>query len=433
MSGEVESGKVMYIDAAEWQEKVLNHPKVIVDFYSDECPPCEALAPKFEGLATLYGDDIRFVKIFRQKNRELAEALGIKGSPTVIFYENGERVGDFLSGGVLRSQMEKNLQAMLDPDRVAEIKKNEVKTSTECDILILGGGPAGLTAAIYAAQAKKNVILVDPALPGGQVGTTHMVSNYPGFVEPQRGFMLAHFMSEQAKAAGTHFRSAVEITKLDLTKKEVEIDGLETISGKKMILATGSSPRFLGVPGEKEYKGQGISYCATCDGKYYDGKELIVIGGGNSAIEEALFLTEFATKITIVHQFDELQANQEAQERAFAHPAINFLMSHEPREFIRTERGMDVVVEDLKAKEHKTLSADGVFIFVGMQPNLKDMGESLELDDWGYVKVDPLMHTNIMDVFAAGDIASKPIRQITVATSEGTIAAVQAARELSSR
>jgi thioredoxin reductase (NADPH) len=194
---------------------------------------------------------------------------------------------------------------------------------------------------------------VDTALTGGQVKTTHMVSNYPGFKDPQPGFMLMHYMQEQAVAAGVEFRQAVDVTTINLQKKEILIDDYETIHAKKIIIATGSSPKPLGLPGEKEYRGKGISYCATCDAKYYEGKEIILIGGGNSAIEEALFISRFTSKITIVHQFDVLQANKVAQEKIFANKKVSFLFEHEPRAFIKRDNGdMAVVVENIGEAIH---------------------------------------------------------------------------------
>ena len=229
-------------------------------------------------------------------------------------------------------------------------------------MVILGGGPAGLTAGIYLAQAHVKTLLVDTALPGGYVATTHQVSNYPGFIEPQQGFMLSHYMSEQAKANGVEFRAAVEVNHVDLDKKTVTIDGVETIKARKVVIATGSRPRPLGVPGELDYRGNGISYCATCDAKYFQDREVVVIGGGNSAIEEALFISKFASRITIVHQFDELQANKVAQDKAKADPKIEFKLSHEPREFKKYgNMDMGVVVEDLKSENGKR-SAATVFL-----------------------------------------------------------------------
>ena len=292
------------ITAKEFKQEVLQGGKVALDFYSTECPPCEALAPKFESLSELYGDDIKFLKIFRQENRDLAESLGVSGSPTVLFYDNGDLVGERLSGGIKRSELITNLNALIPGERVETIQKKVVPSISEYDALIIGGGPGGLTAGLYLCQAKINTVLVDTMLPGGQVTTTHKVSNYPGFVDPQPGFMLAHYMSEQTKLCGTKYKVAVDVTKVDLRNKTIVVDEYETIKAKKIILATGASPRYLNVPGEKELKGQGISYCATCDAKYFHDKEVIVVGGGNSAIEEAEFISKFAESVRIIHQFD---------------------------------------------------------------------------------------------------------------------------------
>jgi len=425
------AGKIKEIQAADFKTEVLEKKRAVVDFYSTECPPCEALASKYEALSELYGDDISFVKIYRQGNRELAAELDVSGSPTVLFYQDGKMVGDKLAGGVKRSDLMRNLDALLPPDKVEEIHGRIEDKTTEVDVIVLGGGPAGLTAGIYLAQAHLKTILVDTALPGGYVATTHQVSNYPGFIEPQAGMMLSHYMSEQAKANGVDFRAAVEVDYVDLDCRCVKIDGYETIKAHKIVIATGSRPRPLGAPGEKEYAGNGISYCATCDAKYFEDREVVVIGGGNSAIEESLFISKFAKKITIVHQFDHLQANKEAQEKAFADPKINFLFEHEPREFKRYgNMDMGVVVENLKTKETVELRTNGVFVFVGFIPNIEMFGDKLKLDQWGYLQADAEMRTNLAGVYAVGDVKSKTYRQITTAVADGTIAAITISKEL---
>lgn len=426
------SDKVREINAAEFdQEVVRSDLPVILDFYSTECPPCEALAPKFDSLAELYGDQVKFLKIFRQGNRELADKLNVRSSPTLLFWKGGNEVNERLSGAIRRSAIVSALNELVAPEVAERITAAQRPSKTEADLLILGGGPAGLTAGIYAAQAKLKVVVVDAGLGGGNLGVTHQISNFPGFPKPQPGFMLAHFMVEHAKAAGVELRLAAEVSNVDLGSRSLVVDGLETIAAKKLLVATGSSPRLIGVKGEREYKGKGISYCATCDAKYYEGKHVIVIGGGNSAIEEALFISKFASKISVVHQFAELQANKAAQEQAFAEPKIEFVFEHEPREFIHDGSTVSkVLVEDLRTHELKELSCDGVFIFAGMRPNLDLFSEHFELDRFGYVKVDEEMHTSIADVYAAGDIVSKRYRQMTTAVSDGTIAAIVAAKEL---
>ncbi|HNW29838.1 MAG TPA: thioredoxin domain-containing protein, partial [Spirochaetota bacterium] len=242
------SDLISYINASQYESEVLGGGSVVVDFYSTECPPCEALAAKYEPLSEIYGRDIRFIKIFRQENRPLAEKLGVMSSPTVIFYKDGKEVGQRLSGGIKRSDIVKNLELLIDRKKADELRARVKPVVTDCDILIMGGGPTGLTAGIYAAQAKVKTILVDQALPGGQVTTTHLVSNYPGFEKPVEGFMLTHFMTEQAKKAGVDFRQAVEVTDVDLSAKTILVDGFETIRAKRIIIATGSSYRELNVP-----------------------------------------------------------------------------------------------------------------------------------------------------------------------------------------
>ena len=425
------SDKIKYINAVEFENEVLKSGNVVVDFYSTECPPCEALANKFESLSEIYSEDIKFIKIFRQENKELALSLGVSSSPTLLFYKKGERIGDRLTGGIKRADIVKNFELLLPSDKAFELKNKIEPYSTECDVLIIGGGPAGLAAAIYTAQAKLKTIVVDKDLPGGQVKVTHLVSNYPGFSEPISGYMLMHHMAEQAKSAGSDFRQAVDITESDLINRFIVVDGIETIHAKKIIIATGSSPRPLNVKGELEYKGQGISYCATCDAKFYEGKHVVVIGGGNSAIEESLFISKFASKITIIHQFDKLQANKLAQEKVFADQKISFMFEHEPREFIKNGLSVnEVLVENLNTHELKSISCDGVFIFAGMIPNISEIKQYFELDKWGYIVVDANMKTNLNDVYAIGDVVSKQFRQITTAVSDGTVAAISISKQL---
>jgi len=418
------------ISTEEFEKEVINGGKVVLDFYSTECPPCEALAPKFEGLAKLYGDDIKFVKMFRQQNKPLAEKLGIKSSPTIVFFNNGVQVGNTLSGGIKRSDIIHQLDSMLSTDRVNEIKKNIKPSVSEFDVIILGAGPGGLTAGLYLCQAKINTVLIDIALPGGHVSTTHEVSNYPGFIDPQPGYMLSHNMSEQTKQCGTNYKVAVDVSKIDLEKKEVIIDEFETVKAKKIIIATGTSPNLMGIPGERELKGKGISYCATCDAKYFGDKEVVVIGGGNSAVEEADFISKFASKITIIHQFDAFTANKQAQEKLFANKKISTLFEHEPRSFVREGNKIYTEVENLKTKQITKIESDGVFVFIGMKPNIELFKDKLELDNWGYIKTNEDMRTSIPDVYAVGDVISKKYRQITTAVADGTIAAIAIAKEL---
>jgi len=418
------------ISSSEFEKEVIKGGKVVLDFYSTECPPCEAVAPKFEGLAALYGDDIRFYKMYRQQNRDLAEKLGVKSSPSLLFFDNGVQAGNMLTGGIKRSDIIKQLDSLLPTKRVKEIKARIKPSVSEFDVLILGAGPGGLTAGLYLCQAKVNTVLIDIALPGGQVSTTHEVSNYPGFIDPQPGYLLSHNMSEQTKLCGTVYKVAVDVTNINLEKKEVIIDEFETIKAKKIIIATGTSPNLMGIPGEKELKGKGISYCATCDAKYYGDKEVVIIGGGNSAVEEADFISKFAGKITMVHQFDAFTSNKQAQEKLLANPKIYTLFEYEPRSFVRKGDKIITEVEDLKTKKREYLTSDGVFVFIGMKPNIDLFRDKLKLDKWGYIITDEDMLTSMPDIYAVGDVISKKYRQITTAVADGTIAAIAISKEI---
>lgn len=296
------------------------------------------------------------------------------------------------------------------------------------DVIILGGGSAGLAAAIYASRAKLKTAVVEENLPGGWMKTTHLVANYPG-VHPQvRGADLARSMEEQAKHFGARFFNAVEITQLDLTqrRKYVELDEEQTLTAPAVILAMGQEPRKLGLPGEQAFRGRGLSYCATCDGDFYQDKHVVVIGGGNSALEESIFLTQFARQVTIVHQFDHFQASAVAAEEARANPKISFLLAHEPRAYVGQEKFEGVEVEELATGQRKVIPADGVFVYVGFVPKTALVKGQVRLDDRGYIPTDELMHTSQPGVLAAGDIRVKTYRQITTAVADGTIAALEA-------
>lgn len=294
------------------------------------------------------------------------------------------------------------------------------------DVVVVGAGPAGLTAAIYAARARLRTLVLDEGLPGGQVKTTHKVSNYPGFPEDVKGTELATLFAQQAERFGARIARAVEITELDLksTDKRFVLDEEEEVIAPAVIVATGAKPRPLGIPGEAELRGRGLSYCATCDGAYYEGKDIHVIGGGNSAVEESLFLTQFARSVTIIHQFDSFQAEASTAKEALEHPKIKVLWSHEPRAFLGEGNLERLRVENLRTHETVELRTDGVFVFIGMMPRTELLANVVSLDDAGCVETDEAMATTVPGLYAAGDIRKKKFRQITTAVADGTIAAL---------
>lgn len=295
------------------------------------------------------------------------------------------------------------------------------------DVIVIGAGPAGLTAGIYLSRGKAKTLIINEGAVGGQTVLTHEVANYPG-IETISGYQLARQMKSQALKFGATIKSNVRITNLSLSEelKSVEVSGKDLYTADAIILATGGKSRTLNVPGEEDFKGRGISYCATCDGDFFQDKVIIVVGGGNSALEEAVSLTKYAKQVTIVHQFDHFQASPHAVEEAQNNPKISFIMESKISEFIGSEKLDKVKIEHQATGEIKEMSVDGVFILIGYEPNTNSIKDIIELNERNEIATNELMETNILGVYAAGDSRAKRYRQITTAVADGTIAALRA-------
>ncbi|MGK9369965.1 thioredoxin-disulfide reductase [Melioribacter sp. Ez-97] len=299
------------------------------------------------------------------------------------------------------------------------------------DVIVIGAGAAGLTAGIYLSRAKVNTLILNEGAVGGQMVLTHEIANYPG-VDSISGYQLARNMKNQALKFGAKIKSNVKINdiKLEGEVKSVGLTNGEVYTSDALIIATGGRSRTLGVPGEDKFKGMGISYCATCDGDFFQDKKIIVVGGGNSALEEAVALTKYASSVTVVHQFDHFQAFEHYVEEARNNPGINFIMESKIEEFIGDERLNAVKIRNQRTGEISEMEIDGVFIFIGYVPNTEMFKGVLELNDYGEIVVDKNMSTNIKGVFAAGDSIAKRFRQVTTAVGDGTVAALSAAEYL---
>lgn len=303
-----------------------------------------------------------------------------------------------------------------------------MKSEEIFDVIIVGGGAAGLTAGIYSSRARLSTLILNEGAIGGQMVLTEEVANYPG-VETTKGYLLANTMKNQAKSFGCKIKSNLKIKSYELEGeiKHVYLEDGREFSGRTVILSPGGRPRPVGEPGEEDFKGKGISYCATCDGDFFTDKEVIVVGGGNSALEEAVALTQYASKVTIVHQFDHFQAFQHAIDQAEANPKIEFIMESELRGFKGGDALQEVAIEHLPSGKHSAMKVDGVFIFIGYIPNTGDLGGLVKLNERGEIVVDEAMQTSIPGVFAAGDCIVKRYRQVTTAVADGTIASLAAA------
>jgi len=297
---------------------------------------------------------------------------------------------------------------------------------TKTDVLIIGGGGSGLTAALYTSRANLQTVLFEKLTPGGQIALTDIVENYPGFPEGITGPEISMKMEEQAKKYGTQvvYEEVKSLSRLD------KGFSVKTSSGEyqtgAIILATGASFRMLGAPGERELTGKGVSYCATCDGAFFKGKEVVVVGGGDSALQEGLFLTRFATKVTIIHRRDKLRASPILQDRAKSHEKISFLWDTVVEKVNGEKKVESVTIKNLKTNASEDFKTDGIFIFVGHDPNTSFLKGFVDMDDKGYVLTSEGLKTSVPGVFAAGEVRLGAVKQLVAAAGEGCEAALQA-------
>ncbi len=297
-------------------------------------------------------------------------------------------------------------------------------------ILILGSGPTGYSAALYAARAELQPVVLTGMQLGGQAALTYTIENYPGFPEGVGGAQLGELFQKQAEHFGavTEFASANAV---DRSQRPIRVD---TENGEYLadvlIVGTGASPNHLEIPGEVELTGRGVSYCATCDGWFFKDKKVVVVGGGDSALEEGLFITRYASSVTIVHRREEFRASPLLQSRAKEHPKMNFILNSVVTEIIGSDKLEAIRLKNIKTGEESLYETDGVFIFIGHTPNTQMFKGQLEMSDLGYIKVNERMETNVPGVFAAGEAADPHFRQVVTSAGMGAAAAIQATRFL---
>jgi thioredoxin reductase (NADPH) len=295
------------------------------------------------------------------------------------------------------------------------------------DVLIIGGGPAGLAAALYSARAMRSTLVLEREMPGGQIATTSEVEDYPG-IEMTTGPELSLMMMQHAQKFGAEVSIGDDVVEVDLRKspKELRTSDGKTIRGKTVIIATGAAPRTLGVPGEDAMRGQGVSYCAVCDGPFFRNRHVAVVGGGDAAFDEGLYLTKYASKVTIIHRRDEFRAQKLLVDRARSNPKIDFLTST-IIERVNGDGGVEsVTVRNLKTDEVFDLPLGGLFIYVGNIPNTGMFGDGVEVDENGFIQVDETMATACPGVYVAGDVRKNPLKQVVTAAADGSIAALSA-------
>lgn len=296
------------------------------------------------------------------------------------------------------------------------------------DTIILGGGPAGLSAAIYAARGAVSTAIVDINMLGGQPSNYLELENYPGF-QIVGGYDLMEKFEEHADKFGVQKFPMQEIESVDLKNKIIKTKEYEFKAGT-IIIATGAQPMKLGVPGEQEFVGRGVSYCAVCDGAFYKNKVVAVVGGGNAAVEEAMYLTKFADKVYVIHRRNELRADKIVQERAFKNEKIEFIWDSVVKEIKGDNLVTTAVLENVKTKEISNLQVNGVFPYIGMTPNVELFSGQLQQDARGFIVTDETMATSVEGVFAIGDVRTTPLRQVVTAAADGAVGAVYAVKYL---
>jgi thioredoxin reductase (NADPH) len=295
------------------------------------------------------------------------------------------------------------------------------------DLVIIGGGPAGLSAALYGARGNISTLVLEKGLPGGELNNTEEVENYPG-LDHKKGPEIAEMMIEHAKRFGAEYLNLTNIYSVDLKAQPKVLKTEEgDIFAKSVIIATGSEHRKLNVPGEKEYAGKGVSYCAVCDGAFFKNKHVVVVGGGNAAVEEGNFVTRYAAKVTLIHRRDTLRAEKIVQKRALNNPKMSFIWDTAVESIEGDLMGVSKVkIKNLKTQEQSELACDGVFIYVGLEPNISLFKDQIELDEGNRIITNEKLETNIQGVLAAGDVRVTPLRQAVTAAADGSLAATTA-------
>ena len=293
------------------------------------------------------------------------------------------------------------------------------------DTIILGAGPAGLSASLYAKRGNANVAIIDTSMAGGQPSNYMEIENYPGFVNIE-GFELAQKFEEHAMKFGVEKFEMQEIQKVDLVSDIKEIHTLDGIfCSECVIIATGANAKKLGIAGEKEFTGRGVSYCAVCDGAFYKGKTVAVIGGGNAALEEASYLTKFADKVYVIHRRNAFRADKIVQERALNNPKLEFIYDAVPVEILGDNVVNSLIIKNVKTNKTTKLDIDGVFPYIGFSPNVEHFSGQLQQNEQGFIVTDGCMQTSQKGVWAAGDVRTTPLRQVITACSDGAIAACE--------
>ena len=407
---------ILNMNAESYRKFTQAKQPVMVEFSAPWCVYCRRLAPALESVAEEYRDTLAFGAVNIDDNPELAQSEKIEVVPTLLIYQNGQVLGSIVAP-------ESRAQLVAFIEETLQHREQEANITEHIyDMIVVGGGPGGYTAALYAARAGLDTVILEKLSAGGQMALTEQIDNYPGFEDGIDGFSLGEKMKRGTERFGVETKLA-EVLSLDLSgtvKKAETSEG--PLLARTIVLATGAGPRELGIEGEQELIGKGVNYCAACDGMFYKNKTVVIAGGGNTAAADALILSRICKKVIVVHRRDTLRATKIYHEPLMKAENVEFRWDSEIIELLHDEKVIGIRLRNVKTGEETTLACDGVFVSIGRKPSSELVKDQVEVDPAGYIIADESTRTNIPGVFAVGDVRTKALRQVVTAVADGATA-----------
>ena len=407
---------ILNMNAESYRKFTQAKQPVMVEFSAPWCVYCRRLAPALESVAEEYRDTLVFGAVNIDDEPELAQSEKIEVVPTLLIYQNGQVLGSIVAP-------ESRAQLVAFIEETLQHREQEANITEHIyDMIVVGGGPGGYTAALYAARAGLDTVILEKLSAGGQMALTEQIDNYPGFEDGIDGFSLGEKMKRGTERFGVETKLA-EVLSLDLSgtvKKAETSEG--PLFARTIVLATGAGPRELGVESEQELIGKGVNYCAACDGMFYKNKTVVIAGGGNTAAADALILSRICKKVIVVHRRDTLRATKIYHEPLMKAENVEFRWDSEIIELLHDEKVIGIRLRNVKTGEETTLACDGVFVSIGRKPSSELVKDQVEVDPAGYIIADESTRTNIPGVFAVGDVRTKALRQVVTAVADGATA-----------
>ena len=407
---------ILNMNAESYRKFTHAKQPVMVEFSAPWCVYCRRLAPALESVAEEYRDTLVFGAVNIDDDPELAQSEKIEVVPTLLIYQNGQVLGSIVAP-------ESRAQLVAFIEETLQHREQEANITEHIyDMIVVGGGPGGYTAALYAARAGLDTVILEKLSAGGQMALTEQIDNYPGFEDGIDGFSLGEKMKRGTERFGVETKLA-EVLSLDLSgtvKKAETSEG--PLLARTIVLATGAGPRELGIEGEQELIGKGVNYCAACDGMFYKNKTVVIAGGGNTAAADALILSRICKKVIVVHRRDTLRATKIYHEPLMKAENVEFRWDSEIIELLHDEKVIGIRLRNVKTGEETTLACDGVFVSIGRKPSSELVKDQVEVDSAGYIIADESTRTNIPGVFAVGDVRTKALRQVVTAVADGATA-----------